>query len=256
MKRHYSHNYLISPMHRITVAVIGAGGTGSQLLPELARIDYALYKLGHPGLFVTVYDDDIVTEANIGRQLFSTSDIGLSKAMVLIDRINSFYGLDWVSRTERYPNNTDFVAHNITLTCVDNVASRIKIGNKLREEAKQQNGDFEMPLYWIDFGNQTDRGQVVLGTLKPIKQPESQKVEVVDALLTVDQMFDLNSVDEKDSGPSCSLAEALSKQDLFINSMLAQVGGNLLWKLITEGGVDYCGAFVNLKTMNVNPIKL
>ena len=255
MKRHYSHNYLLNPRHRITIALVGAGGTGSQLLPELARIDYALYKLGHPGLYVTVYDDDIVTEANIGRQLFSPSDVSLSKAVVLVDRINTFFGLDWSARSERYTGGDESDTHNIILTCVDNVASRKEIGKNLREFGGSRFNDDKMPLYWIDFGNQTDRGQVVLGTVVPIEQPNSKKVEVVGKLQCVDEMFDLSAVDEKESGPSCSLAEALSKQDLFINSMLAQVGGNLLWKLITEGGVDYQGAFVNLKAMNINPIK-
>jgi PRTRC genetic system ThiF family protein len=255
MKYHFTHNYLLNPRHRITVALIGAGGTGSQLLPELARIDHALYKLGHPGLFVTVYDDDIVTDANIGRQLFSLSDIGLNKAVVLVDRVNSFFGLDWECRQDCYPQK-DFTTHNITMTCVDNVASRITIGKRLRETEHRRFNDDQIPMYWIDFGNQTDRGQVVLGTFKSIPQPKSEKVEVVDTLPGVDEMFDLSNVDEKDSGPSCSLAEALAKQDLFINSMLAQVGGNLLWKLITEGGIGYQGAFVNLKAMNVNPIKL
>ncbi|MBO8471748.1 MAG: ThiF family adenylyltransferase, partial [Bacteroidetes bacterium] len=81
MKRvHYIDNYLINPQHPVTVNVIGAGGTGSQVLTCLARFDTALRGLGHPGLFVTVYDPDTVTEANIGRQLFSPSDIGLNKA--------------------------------------------------------------------------------------------------------------------------------------------------------------------------------
>lgn len=255
MKRHYSLNYLLNPVHRITVALIGAGGTGSQLLPELARIDHALYKLGHPGLSVTVYDDDVVTDANIGRQLFSLSDIGLNKSMVLVDRINSFFGLDWVCIPERYPEVSDFKTYNITLTCVDNVASRISIGRRLRNLEGMTLSDEDTPWYWMDFGNQTDRGQVVLGTLKSIPQPKSKNLEVVKTLPGVDEMFDLSSVDEKDSGPSCSLAEALTKQDLFINSILAQVGGNLLWKLITDGGIDYHGAFVNLHTMKVNPIK-
>lgn len=252
MKRHFSHNYLLSPQHRLSVAVIGAGGTGSQVMTELARIDHALYKLGHPGIHVTLYDDDMVTEANIGRQLFSLSDVGLSKSMVLIDRINSFFGVDWKSCRERYPfNNAD--TYNITITCVDNVYSRISIGEYIRSYCGKD--DIRTPYYWIDCGNQTDRGQVVLGTIQTINQPKSDSVEAVCSLKCVDELFDLTQVDENDSGPSCSLAEALSKQDLFINSMMAQVCCNLLWKLITEGGIDYQGAFVNLKTMNVNPIK-
>jgi hypothetical protein len=32
--------------------------------------------------------------------------------------------------------------------------------------------------------------------------------------------------------PSCSLAEALEKQDLFINSTLANMAASLLWNLL------------------------
>lgn len=71
MKRvHYIDNYLLNPQHPVTVNLIGAGGTGSQVLTCLARLDVTLRALGHPGLFVTLYDPDIVTDANIGRQLF------------------------------------------------------------------------------------------------------------------------------------------------------------------------------------------
>lgn len=254
MKRHFTHNYLLNPQHRLTIALIGAGGTGSQLLPELARIDHALYALGHPGLHVTVYDDDIVTEANIGRQLFSLSDVGLSKAMVLVDRINSFFGLDWDMVDKRY--GIDFPTYNITISCVDNVKSRLEIGKAIRDSTKIRNVDYEKSYYWLDFGNQTDRGQVVLGSLSDIRQPQKSQWETVPKLKCVDELFDLNSVDEEESGPSCSLAEALSKQDLFVNSIVANIGGNILWKLISEGGIDFNGAFINLKTMNVNPIKL
>ena len=242
-------------MHRLTVAVIGAGGTGSQVLPELARIDLALSKLGHPGLYVTAFDDDIVTDANIGRQLFSISDIGLSKSMVLVDRINSFFGLDWQCSLERYQGDS-IAPFNITITCVDNVTSRIDIGKQLRIKCHDNSIDEMHPYYWLDFGNQTDRGQVVLGTFEDIPQPQSKIVEPIGQLKCIDELFDLTTIDEKDSGPSCSLAEALSKQDLFINSMVAQVGCNILWKLITEGGIGFHGAFVNLKSMNINPIKL
>ena len=102
MKLHFTDNYIINPRHPITVNLIGAGGTGSQMLQSLARIDYALYKLGHPGLNVRVFDNDIVTEANIGRQLFSPNDVGLNKADVLVTRINTFFGVNWESVSELY----------------------------------------------------------------------------------------------------------------------------------------------------------
>ena len=70
MKRvHYTDSYLMNPQHPVTVNIIGAGGTGSQVLTGMARLDVTLRALGHPGLFVTVYDPDIVTDANIGAAL-------------------------------------------------------------------------------------------------------------------------------------------------------------------------------------------
>ena len=51
---------MIDPQHPVTVNLIGAGGTGSQVLTCLARLDVTLRALGHPGLSVTLYDPDIV----------------------------------------------------------------------------------------------------------------------------------------------------------------------------------------------------
>lgn len=54
-----------------------------------------------------------------------------------------------------------------------------------------------------------------------------------------------------DSDPNCSLAEALSKQNLFINSTLAQLGCNILWKMFRNEIIKQHG--LSLETLN--PIK-
>ena len=79
-KIHYTDSYLLKPYHPVTIHVAGAGGTGSQVITNLARMNVALQALGHPGLHVTVFDPDIITEANIGRQLFSETELGQGKA--------------------------------------------------------------------------------------------------------------------------------------------------------------------------------
>ena len=137
MKRiHYIDNYLINPQHPVTVNLIGAGGTGSQVLTGLARLDVTLRALGHPGLFVTLYDPDIVTEANIGRQLFGYSDMGLNKAQCLITRINNFFGNDWKAVPNIFPTVLKNACRdnmaNITITCTDNIKSRLDLWNILR----------------------------------------------------------------------------------------------------------------------------
>lgn len=241
MKRvHYIDNYLLNPQHPVTVNLIGAGGTGSQVLTCLARLDVTLRALGHPGLFVTLYDPDIVTDANIGRQLFGCSDLGLNKAQCLITRVNNFFGNDWKAVPDIFPTvlkdaRRDDMA-NITVTCTDNIKSR---------------------LYWMDFGNTQSTGQVVLGTIpKKIKQPASELYKTVDSLKVITRFVKYARVKEADSGPSCSLAEALEKQDLFINSTLAQLGCNILWKMFRNGMLEHHGLFLNLETMKVNPIMI
>lgn len=262
MKRvHYIHEYVLNPQHPVTVNLIGAGGTGSQVLTCLSRLDVTLRGLGHPGLFVTVYDPDIVTEANIGRQLFGYSDMGLNKAQCLVTRINNFFGNDWKAEPRLFPTvlketrNNDLA--NITVTCTDNARSRIDLWNVLKSVPDSQYVDYYTPLYWLDFGNTQTTGQVVLGTVpRKIRQPESQIHETVSSLKVVTRLVRYSKVKDDDSGPSCSLAEALEKQDLFINSTLAQLGCNLLWKMFRHGMLEHHGLYLNLATLKVNPIQI
>ena len=249
MKRvHYTDSYLINPQHPVTVNLIGAGGTGSQVLTCLARLDITLRALGHPGLFVTLYDPDIVTESNIGRQLFSISDVGLNKAQCLITRINNFFGNDWKAFPDIYP---------VILkdTRRDNLKSRLNLWNILKAVPISEYRSYDTPLYWMDFGNTQTSGQAVIGTIpKKIRQPESGLYETVPSLKVVTRLVKYARVKESDSGPSCSLAEALEKQDLFINSTLAQLGCNILWKMFRYGMIEHHGLYLNLETLKTNPI--
>lgn len=254
-KIHYTANYLLNPSHPVTVNLIGCGGTGSQVLTCIARINHSLVALGHPGIRVHAYDHDEVTSANIGRQLFSQSDIGLNKANVLVTRINRFFGTDWTAMPRKYGDG-DYSTANICISCVDSVASRKRIAKVNKSQDRMRRVDIEGQYYWLDFGNGRTTGQIVLGTLQDIEQPKTKEYEAVSTMKTVTEFFDLSKVNEKESGPSCSLAEALSKQDLFINSTLAQAGGALLWKLLSTGSIDYQGLYLNLDTMKVNPIKI
>lgn len=260
MKRvHFTDNYLIDPQHPVTINLIGAGGTGSQVLTCLARLDATLRALGHPGLFVTVYDPDEVTESNIGRQLFGPSEIGLNKAVCLLSRINNFFGNNWRAVPQLYPTQigkaTRTDAANIYITCTDNVTSRVELAKLLEAMPTSPYRETTTPLYWMDFGNAHSSGQVVLGTICPkIKQPRSRRYKTVATLPIVTRYVNYDAVKDDDSGPSCSLAEALQKQDLFINSTLAQLGCNILWKMFRAGMIEHHGIFLNLDTLKVNPI--
>lgn len=255
---HFVDNYFLNPLHPITVNVIGAGGTGAQVVTNLARLDVTLRALGHPGLHVTVYDPDTVSLPNVGRQLFSVSDVGLNKAQCLVTRINRCMGIAWQAEPEKYPEKIKKLVRediaNITITCTDNIKSRVFIGEIFQVLKKYNYYDNYTPFYWMDFGNTKSTGQVLLGTVYDIKQPQSELYETESKLKVITEFVDYKNVKEEDSGPSCSLAEALEKQDLFINSTLANLGCTILWKLFKNGFISYHGLFLNLDTMKVNPI--
>lgn len=251
---HYTHNYLLNPEHPITVTVIGCGGTGSNVLSGLANLHEGLKGLGHPGLVVFAYDPDRVSEANRGRQKFSPSDIGRFKSEVLITRINRFYGLNWRAVLRAFGPQDSGSLSNITISCVDTVKARKSINKTLLNapEKGPSSEPYNKPLYSMDFGNSASTGQVLLSTVRPVPQPDPEGVKILPSLFkTFPEML---AMEDFDSEPSCSMVEALRKQDLFINSSLAQVGLNILWNLFREGKISTRGAFVDVKKVRTSPI--
>lgn len=259
---HFTDNYLLNPTNPISVNLIGAGGTDSKVLTALMEINESLMALGHAGLQVRLWDDDTITTANLGRQRFFESETGLYKSVALINRINRCIGTNWKAETQKFekdkfgrlPENTKAI---ITITCVDNVKARFGVAEILREISYRKNYRDD-PKYWLDFGNSQDTGQVLLSTIGEIKQPNSEKYQTVASLPFVTDEFGelLKQSEQEDSTPSCSLAEALEHQDLFINSSLTQMGCSLLWNLFRRGMTEYKGFFHNLKDFRTHPIKV
>lgn len=133
-----------------------------------------------------------------------------------------------------------------------------------------------LPLYWLDLGNGKTSGQAILGNWEVLPQPKlaykskatdehcikatpEQKAEPRDwvgRLPTVLDVYgDLREYESKElQGPSCSLAEALNHQDLFINPAIATLGGALLWKLLRQEVLTEHGGFVNLGSGQTAPL--
>ena len=261
-KIHFTDSDLINPTNPILVNVIGAGGTGSKILTALMEMNHSLTELGHAGLQIRLWDDDVITQANLGRQRFAECEIGLYKSVALINRANRFSGTNWKAETVKFEKDRlDKLPENagasIYISCVDSVKARFGIADILNilNNGKAYSN---RPRYWLDFGNSQHTGQVLLSTIGRIKQPNSEKYETVASLSFITDEFGelLKQSEEQDDTPSCSLAEALEKQDLFINSSLVQMGCSLLWGLFRNGMTEYRGFFHNLKDFNTHPIKV
>lgn len=261
-KVHFTDNSLISPTNPIEVNLIGAGGTGSKVLTALLEMNHSLIELGHAGLQVRLWDDDRVTEANLGRQRFAECETGLYKSVALINRANRWSGTSWKAETQKFERDSfgqcpEHAQAGIYITCVDSVAARFEIAEMLKALTNNRAYRNE-PKYWLDFGNSQYTGQVILSTIGNIWQPKSEKYETVASLPFVTEEFGelLEHSEETDDTPSCSLAEALEKQDLYINAVLAQMGCSLLWSLFRNGLTQYRGFFLNLHSYHSQPLKV
>lgn len=255
---HFVDKYLLNPTNPVIVNLIGAGGTGSRVLTSLTMMNCTLTAMGHPGLFVNLFDDDLVTSANKGRQLFTDNEIGQPKAAVLINRANRFFGTNWKAVTHKISSTSDnnHLYGNITISCVDSVKARFEIANILKK-SKTQSYERNRPMYWIDFGNGKHTGQVMISTIGTIKQPSSKKYAPVAKLpFVTDEFKTLLENAKEDDSPSCSVAEALNKQDLFINPGLAALGSSILWSMFREGMLRYRGFFLNLRDLRSQPIPI
>ena len=225
------HLYKYNGHGKTTVTVAGCGGTGSQMLISLARMDLALRNLGGEGLSVTAYDPDTVSPANAGRQSFFSCDIGRNKAEVLAGRLSLCFPGFQISGIAK-PFEKSSYSGDFLITCVDSREARRKIFAASHR------------IYHLDCGNGANYGQVILGNgSRDLPWPEKVLPE-------------LTAEGREENTPSCSMAEALEKQDLFVNDFAVRIASAILWDLFRHGGTDIRGAFYSLDPVTVNPIKI
>ncbi|MFC6281191.1 PRTRC system ThiF family protein [Polaromonas aquatica] len=247
MKHKLHANLLTKP---VKVLLVGAGGTGSQMMVKLVNLHKAMVALGHPhGFRVTVVDPDVVSHANIGRQNFYPGDVGSFKADVLVTRANmALENTVWESNIGKLDTRSSLQDFDIVIGAVDNRAARLGILRGLE-------GTMSGVRYWLDTGNRKADGQVILGEVSSRSKVGEDKLRLPHVAELYPEMID-PAQEDKDDTPSCSLAEALEKQSLFINPTIADFAGNILWQLFTKGEIEAHGVFVNLERMMVMPMKV
>ena len=235
-------HYLSDRFHdrRINVALIGCGGNGAQMLMGLASLDTALAAISSRSMHVTVIDDDTVSEANLGRQPFYRCDLGNSKAHTLTERVNIAHGLAWTSVHGRAPDAFDLDGQDIVISCVDTASARRAVGAAINDGGRG-------PDYWLDLGNRATDGQFILGKLRG-------ETRLPTVLEYFPELAD-ESVPE-DNAPSCSVAEALERQSLFVNRVMSSHALALLFDLLGRGSIGHAGGFINLATGQALPIPL
>jgi len=160
------------------ILVIGCGGTGGYLVPNLARfisvINKQLIEKEEEPVKLFLADGDVVEEKNLLRQHFIGQDISKNKASVLAERYSSAFGIE-IGVIPKDIESLDDIAFllderrdinrsDLIIGCVDNHASRRLINRWfMGEQNVDEDGFSWRGLFWIDSGNEERNGQVICG---------------------------------------------------------------------------------------------
>ena len=114
-----THNLSLELIRRpVRALVVGCGGNGSAITAGLPYLHQAMLVHGHRGgLEVTLMDGDVVSSTNCVRQPFSQAEIGHSKAVVLVSRLNLFWSLKWHAVPEHFSTQTTVDRVDILIGC-------------------------------------------------------------------------------------------------------------------------------------------
>ncbi len=215
----------------VQILIIGAGGTGGYVIPQLYRIAYASKRKCR----VIIADGDIVEEKNLIRQNFSHNDIGENKAAVLAERYSEVFGIE----TEYIPDFIEdedqlydllYIQHynyssepkpiSILIGAVDNNRSRVmcnNVFNKLDD------------VIYIDSGNEDFSGQVVCGMKMNGKVISKPVARIYPDILT--------DVEKFPSELSCAERNVSAPQTIAANIFASTAITGMLYYLLIEGNL-------------------
>lgn len=209
------------------ITLVGCGGTGAQWARSIARIVYDMRRRGKHIPQIKFIDPDRVEAKNVGRQLFTSADIGQYKAEVLARRFSLALGLDITWEATLFAGGE----HTPGLLCgaVDSHQGRAAMA----EACARSN------CVWIDAGNHNDSGQVVIGNGDRWKAVLGSicATKKIGILPHAGLLFPALLKPEKKKRPkqpaaNCAIDVEAGDQDLLINDMIATVAAQYTWRLL------------------------
>ena len=158
--------------------------------------------------------------------------------------MNLFWGLNWQgmqAQIQQLKKGSDI---DLVIGCVDTRKARRAIDKWVLQSRV---------LYWLDLGNNAASGQFVLGQPKnSVNRKRKNRLRTVAELYP--EIASANG--REDDQPSCSAAEALTRQEPFVNQNLAYQALAMLTQLLRHGSLSYQGGFCNLASGHVVPLPI
>ncbi len=237
---------------RLHLALVGAGGTGSWLLPHLVRLAHLVQSSGRT-VTLGISDPDTVAPANVARQNFLPTDVGQAKARVLAARYGLAYGREiaaWVAPFGYRHLHDTYRSDTLTviLGAVDNAAARASIAEYVtRAEGR------ELPrVWWVDSGNAYQSGQVCLGntaTLPALRSafttPGYCNRLPLPSLLHPDLLVP-RPEEAATTRLSCAELTAANAQSLLVNTLAAAIAADFVYRLVWIGDLKKFATYFDL----------
>lgn len=253
--------------------LVGAGGTGSFMAMNLARLAFEL-KISSKRASIVIVDPDRVEEGNIPRSNFCFAEIGANKAETLAHRIAKAWGVevgfvkegfrpallesksdDW---SAKYSDSNKL---KILVGCVDNHLARTQMHEAVKIYNEKSYYKDTPRLWWIDGGNGRDSGQVLIGNrlnekeirdsarkspiLSFLPAPSLQHPEL---LQPENQKLQIQSNQTEKGRITCAERIRLKEQSLNINQRVAVEISEMLSELLLTHNLKRFAAYFDLES--------
>ena len=245
---------------RVTILLVGVGGTGSYVAHILAQLaSWA----ATAGIDMRLYfvDPDRVEEKNLVRQNFCRAELGAPKAFTLAWRYTAAFGVTITPVVERFsaallerykPRSATNGTLTVVVGAVDNVCARRDIAEAVTRQLNQW--DFKSgrnKIWWIDAGNERVNGQVLIGNSlvsEPLLSPLGFCTD-----LPLPHLQEPTLLTDRDRPPaeenlSCAELTALAEQSAMINRLMATWVGIYLYRLLQSRDLTSMATFVNAQS--------
>ena len=243
----------------VKIVMLGAGGTGANIAPQLYRL---LYSLNRP-VRIIIADGDAVEEKNLVRQNFAFSDIGENKAKVIAERYSAAFKLE----CEYIP---DFIEDTRTLERLLDPRILPVYSEKLRQQRKypyqlmpetviligavDNNKSRQLchevfykasNLIYIDSGNGEHGGQVVCGVRRSGRTMHNPVGTIYPDVLEITDKFP--------SELSCAEASISAPQTITANLTASTIVVDLLYNILVHGECSIESITFSTKSVNIKP---
>jgi hypothetical protein len=228
----WNDKFEISNSSRIpAIIVVACGGTGGFVAGGLARMLPS-------NIGLMLIDMDRVEERNLNRQSFTAADVGLFKSEALAKRLAGKY-----QRPVQYsvlPVGAADLPRGIVVGCVDNGLARQTISDRIHDSQ-----------WWVDSGNGTNFGQVLIGNsrIEKLRPSFTHDLCVRLPLPTIQQPSLLTQVPRQ---RSCAEAIAADDQSPTINQAMGALVLEVVRRII-EGTCPWMQLYLDLDAGTLTP---